>query len=1443
MQFKYNYFGFVEPAHIYLCKTDDSIICELNGIDLSSVNYNPQINNFDTLKFDIHKYINAEESDGYELLDEAMYLRVDNIGYFRMSYPEVQNDGFDEYSSITALSCDCELSKKSLVGFKINCGSTDSMEYFAKNNVYETGESVKIAKDFITLYDESRQDLSLLHLVLEKIPGWSIGHVDETVMITTDEDGNKIPVRRSFDVDTKSVYAFLTQDVAKKYECIFVFDIFRRQINVYDVNTYGKDSGVFITYRNLIQTLGIAPVTEDNIFTRFNVRGNDDLTIDSVNFGTSTIEDLSYYLNTNHISQSLKDKYNKWLDLVKKNRKTYISLNKQYSTLMEQRDEINLRVPNDGLGTNWKQFSVEELQNAIIPKYTGYMNALKDKNLGYWNGTKWLNRGAEQDYKSYEGIIEIIKATIEYKNSSPANYNEKSNDLDDEIDAWKTKWELYGLTELQNKFKSYNENLETLKVYATAWEDLTAEAQSKMQTESHLTEQSYTISHNQYVKYKKWHDDCEKAIATRQKEYDTVQSQMDNILSQMSDLAKTVDKKEFGFSEEELKTLNKLYDDTDYSNENILTISTDTAEQIVNTQYELLDDALTELSKVCQPQLSFTLTMDNIFAMPEFREWQGNFDIGNFIYLSYDRNEQSFLKLRISSLTFNPCVIDGDFQVEFTNMLNYKGGRNDVSVLLDETVSTARNQISGKVKETLDTSGIQVSDALIKALINTKSFSEAISSGVFDTISANKGTFDQVIAKTINVQKIMADSGLFETIDAGNGIIRNVLAVEVNASRMSVGTLAVDRLILRGENSIMYELNKFGDITETKIPDGELDKYYLNGKHLQVNTLAADRIIANSINVEQITTDNLRGVRGWINLNKGTFLFCNAFTKGDGKSDSEMVSVNQNDWKNSTNGLSWDGAKFLIKGDVVANSLTLGSGVTIDTGNISGLQNYVTTDNLSNKLKDYTTTVDMKKEGLAFIVSENGSIGTYDSTKPLPSDTKGFFRVNTDGLMVAQNAVIYGTIYAQSGKFTGDVEARSLTLGSGVTISTDKIPGLSDYAKSSDLNAYVKTADLGPYAKTESLKVYFEKDKTYGVIENGKDGIKVSTNGLLEASNAIIYGTIYASSGWFKGELKAATGSFSGNVTATSLTLGNGVTISTDKISGLDKYAKTSDLSSYVKTVDLGSYAKTESLSVYFEKDKTYGVVQDGKDGIKVSTNGLLEASNAIIYGTIYASAGWFKGDVTANSLIASTSGNIAGWTINKDALIKGDGWNVNGDNAYLGKNGISISDNFVVNSNGTLRANNVNISGSYVSELDGVRITLKDGALRIHKNVDGILIRKAFIGINTFDNVKVEISDDNGNIITELSEYGFDGNVKNYKAQYKLPVTTSGSGNYYTTTIRTLKSDGVKRLQVYGAYGDPNDKDTEYEETYTYFMDQDEVLKQIKNLQSQIDELKSKIT
>ncbi|HAU86812.1 MAG TPA: hypothetical protein DCW90_15380, partial [Lachnospiraceae bacterium] len=1024
----YNYFGLAEPANIYLCKTDNSIICELNGIDLSTVQYTPQLNNFDTLQFDVHRYINGEESNGYDMLDEAMYLFVDGIGYFRMSYPEVSNDGFDEYKTVSAKSCDCELELKTLKNFKVNCGSLDSLEYLADGNTEETDEGVKIAKGSIVLYKPQKPQLSLLHLALEKISGWTIGYVDETATMTEiteyyqNEFGSMvgetytIPSKRSFDIDSKSVYAFLTQDVAKKFECVFDFNIMERKINVYSVKNYGNDSGVFIYYRNLIQTLNYAPAQENNIMTRFDVRGGDDLTIDSVNFGTSTIENLSYYLNTNHISDDLKRKYNQWLSDVEEARKKYIYYNRQYNTLMEQRDEINLRVPNDGLNNDWKQFTVDELKT-IKEKYTGYMEALK-KIEDYWDdkNQKWLNKGAEQDYLAYEGILELIDQTIKYKQASAVDTDKEEDNLDDLLDEWNAKWELFGLTELKNKEKTYMQNIEALEKYKLEWSELS----SSDQADGHLSEENYKISHNQYLKYMKWEygedengnpytesgkGGCSKAIVERQAEYDSLQSKMDKISQSMSDIAK-INNKESYFTAEELTTLNKLYNDTDYVNENILTTSNYTADKIIDTQYELLDDAKTELTKVCQPQLSFTLTMDNIFAMPEFKEWQGDFKIGNFIHLSFDTNDQYFLQLRISSLTYNPCVIESDLQIEFTNMIDYNGGRDDFAVLLDESVSTAKSQITGSVKSKLDTSGIEVSDALIKALVNSSSFSGAISSGIFDTVSANKGTFTELLAKNINVQELMASSGMFQTIQVDETTSKFVLALDIAAERISVGTLAVDRLILRGENSIMYELNKFGDITETKIPEGDLDKYYLNGKHLQVNSLAADRILANSITADQITTDNIRGLNGWINLANGTFRFFNGFDKAN-------TSTDDNGWANADAGLSWDGIELLVRGKLFATSGEIGSWIIEKTA-ISRGSGF----NIANSDSQYNA-----------YFGENGL------------SISNTFIVDQNGKLTATNADIIGKITATSGSFTGELKAATGTFSGELSAATGSFSG------------------------------------------------------------------------------------------------------------------------------------------------------------------------------------------------------------------------------------------------------------------------------------------------------------------------------------------------------------------------------------------------------------------
>ena len=638
-------------------------------------------------------------------------------------------------------------------------------------------------------------------------------------------------------------------------------------------------------------------------------------------------------------------------------------------------------------------------------------------------------------------------------------------------------------------------------------------------------------------------------------------------------------------------------------------------------------------------------------------------------------------------------------------MISYSGGRDDFAALLDESVNASKSQITGSVKKKLDTSGIEVSDLLIKAMINSNVFNNTISNGVYDTISANTGIFNNLIAKTINVQQLMANSGLFETIDAGDGNIRSVLAVEVNASRMSVGTLVTDRLILRGKNSIMYELNNFGDITETKIPEGDLDKYYLNGKHLQVNTLSADRIISHSINSEQITTDNIRGTNGWINLANGTFLFFNGISNGTGKqTDSDLKPINEKEWSAAISGISWDGKQLSIKGNIVANSLTLGSNVNIGIDNISGLEKYATVKSLGdyaktsdvtndisaaegrmqdysqNSVKNYTNSDDFKK----FYLHVDGSVGTQ-AQDDHGKYASGFFNVSKDGLLVAENAVIYGKLFSSEGLIAGwniTNDALSKNLGYNIANSADKH------------NAYFGTSGL-------SISNTFVVDSNGNFTFGGKNGISYNGSKISLGSDvSITWGQV--------------TGT--GNIATTSQ-------IPT-KVSDLDNDAnyksgqqveeaitsKGYKTESEIQTIinGKGFYTSTDVVN-YIKSDEfkeitNPQVTKITKDTIESATI----SANQINGGTITGVAingvnftgckGDFTGEVVASKLTANTAGSIAGWTITNDALYKNLGYNQENTNdkhnAYFGKDGLSISNTFVVSADGSLTATKGRISG-----------------------------------------------------------------------------------------------------------------------------------------------------
>lgn len=202
----------------------------------------------------------------------------------------------------------------------------------------------------------------------------------------------------------------------------------------------------------------------------------------------------------------------------------------------------------------------------------------------------------------------------------------------------------------------------------------------------------------------------------------------------------------------------------------------------------------------------------------------------------------------------------------------------------------------------------------------------------------------------------------------------------------------------------------------------------------------------------------------------------------------------------------------------------------------------------------------------------------------------------------------------------------------------------------------------------------------YGKISANADYISFSTGDLIINSNQFSLDS--SGNATFSGALSAATGSFTGAVTATSLTLGSGVTVPYTKVSG------------------------TPDLTVYIAKDGTIGSTPaSGVNGFVVSSAGVLKASNAIIYGSLY-----------------SSTGTIGGMTLSNNALYHGtNSMTSTTAGVYLGTGGLRIygsANNYVnATSAGVLTVKGGSITGATflsddgTTQLDDDGLTLRDAA------------------------------------------------------------------------------------------------------------------------------------
>lgn len=152
--------------------------------------------------------------------------------------------------------------------------------------------------------------------------------------------------------------------------------------------------------------------------------------------------------------------------------------------------------------------------------------------------------------------------------------------------------------------------------------------------------------------------------------------------------------------------------------------------------------------------------------------------------------------------------------------------------------------------------------------------------GKIDTLTAKAITTDNLKAEVATLGYLSADSadlkyaniklsnievadiatlftevGLIDRATIIEGHITGFLdSVEVNAANITAGTLVADRILLKGENGLLYSLNNLGELQSKTIDT--LDGYILTDRTVNADKIVAKSITANELDVEKVFADS-----------------------------------------------------------------------------------------------------------------------------------------------------------------------------------------------------------------------------------------------------------------------------------------------------------------------------------------------------------------------------------------------------------------------------------------------------------------------------------------------------------------------------------------------------------------------------------------------------------
>ena len=885
--------GNYTKPRLFLCETDKQPICQLETTNTRGLF---KFNSYSELTFEVSRIYNdiitgrTKVNPFYNKIESPRLIYLENFGYFELQGPELDSDGIKEAKSCTAYSLEYSLSTKFLDNFYVNTGKVDSLE------VLNADGPEHIVP--IILYNPNNTKLSLLHLVLEKIYGWRIGHVDSSL----------VTLSRQFEVDRESVYDFLMNEVCEKFNCYIVFDTIENTINIYaesltskfigdgETNTfiisppfaqvgtvsidgykttrweYDSTTGaltledtpefgahieivdgaltkwetdVFVTFNNLAQEIKIN-YPSDDIKTVLTVTYGDDLDIREANMGLPYLTDISYFYTVDWMGQDLYDAYTAYLQKTNQYKSQYIENSQKMLDIANCIDFAENRLSLEysiALSVNETTVGTYYVKGGTAPNYYYTEVSLPadyDVNTIYYStATTNLQDGNEGNVAAL--YVALKNYFYGYFCNQPDKMDEALKELDSLADRF-TFMEnfpieylvngLPGINDIEGKASVAREFLNEMwdQVGRTPLKTLYYEPYKKVQITNIEAGWSYQENENYgyYYALVLLLNSIEFAISKRDKTIESYKIQYNEVQQKNHSISNDLLMSN-NFTEGQLIRLSSFLREDELHLDDIIETDLTTVTESFKLKQDAMESGRIELNKLCQPQLQFSMSMANIYAIPEFEPIIDQFQLGNVIKVGLRSDYVKQSRLLQVDLNFDDL---SDFSCEFGELTSLRTQSDIHADLLKKAVQAGKSVATNssywtKGSDQANSIDLRLEEGLLNSIEALKAIDGTQNAYMdkyglhLEAINPNTGEVSDKRVWLVNNQIVFTDDG-FKTSKSVLGeftvdgvtywglLAQAVIAGYVEGSSIVGGTIKIG---LQDDGSYAFEVHADGSVT------------------------------------------------------------------------------------------------------------------------------------------------------------------------------------------------------------------------------------------------------------------------------------------------------------------------------------------------------------------------------------------------------------------------------------------------------------------------------------------------------------------------------------------------------------------------------------------------------------------------------------------------------